>query len=101
MAALTPNRLNIEADTDHVLYNGSGCTSFDVTVPTTSPYGVKVNVSGLHQAGEGFCVASGASRIFRNLHGQITSVIAQGDGGTATNVTYGVVSQTSSVAHFV
>jgi hypothetical protein len=99
MAALTANRVNITADTDTVLYSATvrGCTSFSVTVPSSSSYGVKVNVVGLHVAGEGFPVAVGATVIFRYYDCGITSVIAQGDGGTATGVTYGVVSKTRAV----
>jgi hypothetical protein len=100
MAALVNRKSTVPASADTVLYgtNGSGgrttdsgCTTFMVSVPSASPYGVIVHVAGLHAANVYVPVAVGQTVLFSYTTNGIVQVYAQGDGGTATNVAYGEV----------
>lgn len=85
----------IEANADTVLpISATGCTTCFVAVPPTSSYGVIVHIEGLHDFNVFDVIYPGQERVFRYGDAAITTVIARGFNGTATNVTYGVVSKT-------
>jgi hypothetical protein len=95
MSATANRKTSVAAGSDTVLLSGRGCTSFMVCVPADSTYGVMVHVDSLHTTDEYVPVLPGQSLVFRHTERGITSVVAQGDGGTATNVTYGIVGITA------
>jgi hypothetical protein len=93
MAALTALRLDSVPAGSDTTVTSPPCATFMVTVPPTSAYGVLVNIIGIQLTGTGHCVSPGQTQPFRKGCESITTVVLQGDGGTATNVTYGAVSR--------
>ncbi len=71
-----------------------GCTSFRVDVDSASLNGILVHVDKLHEDNTWMPIPAGSSVTFRYRDCGIRRVIAQGEYGPATNVTYGVVSKT-------
>jgi len=76
-----------------------GCTRFMVSVGAASPHGVAVLVYGLHSDGNYVVVQPGQSQVFSWTKNRITHVVAHGNGGTASNVSYGVVGKDPGTSH--
>ena len=97
---MATNRANIASGADTVLYSATnrGCTSFRVDVPLGAGNGILIHVDGLHAADEYIPIPVGGSATFRYYDGQLKRVVAQGDGGTCTGLTYGVVSKTAATS---
>jgi hypothetical protein len=88
-------RGDIAKDVDTEIYSSPnrGCTSIQIDVPSGSSYGLLVSVHGLHTTGTYVPIPKGSSKTFTIMgSGGITSVLAQGDGGTASAVTWGAIS---------
>ena len=93
------NRQNIVSGSDTVLYDKPhqrGCTSFRIDVPATAGNGILVHVHGLHDTDEYIPIPVGGGATFRRGDRNLTQVVAQGEGGTSTGVTYGAVSKTNA-----
>ena len=91
------NRQNIVSGSDTVLNDKPtqrGCTSFRIDVPVTAGNGIIVHVDGLHETDEYVPIPVGGGATFRLDDGKLLRVVAQGEGGTSTGVTYGAVSKT-------
>jgi hypothetical protein len=85
------NKVDIAAGSDTILFNDPmGCATFKVSVPLASSYGIGVYVTGVHRDNRYVPVFPGEIAYFASAPHQITKVVAQGDGGTATDVGYGV-----------
>ena len=95
---MSVNRQNIAASVDTVLYSKTnrGCTSFRIDVPVTAGNGIIVHVDGLHDTDEYIPIPVGGGATFRRGDRNLTKVVAQGEGGTSTGVTYGAVSKTTT-----
>jgi hypothetical protein len=93
---------SIATSPDTTLFNagtGQGCSEYMVSVPSGSAHGVAVYIAGLHTDNNYVVINPGQWQNFRWTSNQIKSVVAHGNGGSATNVAHGVIARDPGTIH--